>query len=480
MRQFKILGVALASALLVAACGGGGDGNQTPAISYTAVVSFGDSLTDAGTYGPGLINAGRLTNTSGGGMFTVNGIAGSVGSNPVPSHSWAQLISAAAVGKVNCAARIGGFGTAITVVPGCTNYGQGGSRITDPAGTNNAVGVGNITGPLTEPVVTQIAHYISDGGNFSDKQLFTVLAGANEIFALTAQLKTDATAVGSTAFAQSLIGQLVAGAPPANQAAAQGAIGLAVQTEAGAANSTPTTIVTAAVTAAATHAGMNAYTNTAVANAAAIGAAAGVAGATAGNTYAATTGANIAVTGMATAATTLAGYVKDMVTQGARHVVVVNLPDVSQTPFATSTITVSSGVTDNSQQQLVYAMTTTFNQALAAALGATHGVPTNGVLLVDAFSENQRQIANPAHYALTNVKDVACNPALTPVNLADETTASSLVCTANTLVTTAAGNAVTQDQALHFLYADSVHPTPYGHKLLAQYVTKAMVIASWL
>jgi phospholipase/lecithinase/hemolysin len=225
---------------------------------------------------------------------------------------------------------------------------------------------------------------------------------------------------------------------------------------------------------------MNAYTNTAVANAAAIGAAAGVAGATAGTTYAATTGANIAVSGMATAATTLAGYVKNMVAQGARHVVVVNLPDVSQTPFATSTITVNNGVTDNSQQQLVYAMTTTFNQALAAALGATHGVPANGVLLVDAFSENQRQIANPAHYALTNVKDVACNPALTPVNPADATTASSLVCTTNTLVTSAGGNAVTQDQALHFLFADSVHPTPYGHKLLAQYVTKAMVIAGWL
>ncbi|MEY4140043.1 MAG: hypothetical protein RLZZ371_2225, partial [Pseudomonadota bacterium] len=460
--------------------GGGGEGNQAPAISYTAVVSFGDSLTDAGTYGPGLINAGRLANKSGGGMFTINGISGSVGSNPVPSYNWAQLISAATVGKVNCAARIGGFGTPITVVPGCTNYGQGGSRITNPAGTNNAVGVGNISGPLTEPVVTQIANYIADGGSFSDKQLFTVLAGANEIFALTAQLKADANAVGSAAFVQSLISQLVAGAPIANQIAAQGAIGLAVQTEAAKPTATPTTIVTAAVTAAATHAGMNAYTNTAVANAAAIGAAAGVAGATAGTTYAATTGANIAVTGMATAATTLAGYVKNMVAQGARHVVVVNLPDVSQTPFATSTITVNNGVTDNSQQQLVYAMTTTFNQALAAALGATHGVPANGVLLVDAFSENQRQIANPAHYALTNVKDVACNPALTPVNPADATTASSLVCTTNTLVTSAGGNAVTQDQALHFLFADSVHPTPYGHKLLAQYVTKAMVIAGWL
>jgi len=39
-------------------------------------------------------------------------------------------------------------------------------------------------------------------------------------------------------------------------------------------------------------------------------------------------------------------------------VVVTNLPDVSLTPYAYSTITVTNGVTDNSTQQLILALTT--------------------------------------------------------------------------------------------------------------------------
>jgi phospholipase/lecithinase/hemolysin len=30
------------------------------------------------------------------------------------------------------------------------------------------------------------------------------------------------------------------------------------------------------------------------------------------------------------------------------------------------------------------------------------------------------------------------------------------------------------------MFADSVHPTPFSHKLLAQYVVKALITAGWL
>src|SRR5450759_1698868 len=78
MRHFKILATALSAALLVAACGGGGDGNQAPRVAFTSVVSFGDSLSDAGTYEPGLVKAGIIPNAAAGGMFTVNGIGSTV------------------------------------------------------------------------------------------------------------------------------------------------------------------------------------------------------------------------------------------------------------------------------------------------------------------------------------------------------------------------------------------------------------------
>jgi phospholipase/lecithinase/hemolysin len=94
------------------------------------------------------------------------------------------------------------------------------------------------------------------------------------------------------------------------------------------------------------------------------------------------------------------------------------------------------------------------------------------VVLVDAYGENTRQLDNPAHYALTNVKDVACNLSYGKNILATSTaTGSSLVCNTTNLV---AGD------TSHYMFADSVHPTPYEHKLLAQYVNKALVLAGWL
>jgi len=129
MRKFTRYGLAAGLATVLAwglaGCGGKSDGNQSAKISYTSVVSFGDSLSDPGAYKVGLIDS------VGGGLFTVNGITGAVGSEPVPSYTWAQLVSATAVGKVSCAARTGGFGVAITSVSGCTNYAQGGARVTN-------------------------------------------------------------------------------------------------------------------------------------------------------------------------------------------------------------------------------------------------------------------------------------------------------------------------------------------------------------
>ena len=441
MRNFKLTVAAIGAALLVAACGGGGDGNQTPKIAFSSIVTFGDSLSDAGTYRVGPVLA------SGGGRFTVNP------ADPRTPINWQELVGAQlGLGASTCAARTGGFGVAEVAMPGCRNYAQGGARVTNAKGVGNTVGAGFTAGPLTEPVVTQLAHFAIDNGsaNFSGKELVTVLAGANDIFGLTDQLVLDATAAGGAAFAQSLIGQLAAGAPAANQAAAAQAIGLAVQTEAAKAGSTPTTIVTAAATAAATHAFMNGYSNSAVANAATIGASAGAAGTAAGNTYAATTGAANAVNGMVTAATELAGYIKNgIVGKGAKYVVVVNLPDVSLTPSAAAT---------PANQPLVLAMTTAFNNTLQAGLAGTAGV-----IVVDAFHNIQDEVNHPEQYSLSNVKDVACYLAL--VNN------TSLFCSAATLI---AGD------TSHYLFADGVHPTPYGHKLLAQLVSRDLAKVGWL
>lgn len=457
MQKFKLLGTALTAALVLAACGGGGgDGNQAPAVAYTSVVSFGDSLSDAGSYAVPYITT-LIGKGKGAGMFTVNGIAGAIGDATPPSYTWAQLIAAQAVGKANCAAWVGGFTTTPAHVAGCTNYAQGGARVTDPQGTNNPVGAGFIAGPTTVPVVTQVQNYLTDlnnGGKFSGKELVTVLAGANDILAQTAKLKADATAAGSAAFLQSLVTQLAAGATDPTAAATAIYAAIAALPS----GSSTTTVVSTAVGTAAVQPG-----NSAVASPTVYGpmvTTAQTAGTTAANTYAATTGATAAVTGMVTAATQLVASVKGMVANGATHIVVANLPDVSKTPMALAQAT--------SSQQLILAMTTAFNNALATGLANTAGV-----LVVDVFSEHQREIKDPAHFALTNVTDTVCDSsnASTRVNPADATTFSSLVCNTTNVI---AGDTT------HYMFADDLHPTPYEHKLLAQYVAKALVIAGWL
>ena len=164
-----------------------------------------------------------------------------------------------------------------------------------------------------------------------------------------------------------------------------------------------------------------------------------------------TAAATAAVTAMGTAGAQLAGYIKALVlANGATHVVVVNLPDVSQTPFGLSV--------DASTQGLIRTMVTTFNDQLASGLAGS-----DGVLLVDAYTQGQDQFARPAQYAVSDPTALACDLAKTPIG--------SLTCSAASVVAA---------DVSHYAYADPVHPTPYGYRLLAEFVTDRMLKMGWL
>ena len=156
-----------------------------------------------------------------------------------------------------------------------------------------------------------------------------------------------------------------------------------------------------------------------------------------------------AVGAMVTAADDLAGYVSTKIlANGATHVVVLNLPDVSLTPM---------GLENPTAQPLILAMTQAFNGELAAKMPAG-----DSILFVDAFTSSQQQAAAPAMFGLTNVTDPACD--LTKVS-------SSLLCSAATLIAA---------DVSFYEYADTVHPTPYGYRLLSQLVAQQMAIRGWL
>lgn len=384
MRYMRSKLAAVTAAVVLAACGGGGGEVGTTRTGFSSLVSFGDSLSDVGTYRVGAVAA------LGGGQFTVNGAA--------PTN-WTEDLARSIGAAAPCAAETGLLsnipqipGAPVAEHAGCTNYAQGSSRVHEIFAPNSATlqaapfSQFNI-GLMAKPVDQQIAAFLAaHNGAFAGTELVTVLAGGNDIFMNLNGVST-AAAGGATA-----VGGAIA-------------------------------------------AGWDAATQNAVA---------------AGGAGAVQAAATAAVTSMGVAGATLAGLIKaQIVGKGAKYVVVVNLPDVSQTPMALSL--------DATTQGLINQMVTTFNSQLSAGLNGTAGV-----VYVDAYTQGHDQVANPAQYALTNVTTPAC--------ATNALAGSSLVCNS----TNVAAN------SSNYLYADSVHPTPFGHQLLAQFVAVQMAKAGWL
>jgi phospholipase/lecithinase/hemolysin len=447
--------LALLTAAVLSACGGSSPrgGDQTPATKFSAQVSFGDSLSDVGTYAVGTVKA------LGGGKFTINGDNTSI-SPDLTGKNWTEFVAAQLKLPAPCPAQTGlngdatkGFAVPVTFNVNCLNYAQGGSRVTIPIGPNNAA-TGSAIGATTVPVVTQIANHLAKtGGKFSGTELVNVTAGGNDILFLLGQLSTNATnagtAAGAQAFAVSLTTQLAAGAT--NPATAAQSIGLAIQTEAARPGHTDASIVQAAVTAAVmagnTTAAQQSVYGPMVVKAQADATAAGQ---KAGADYLAANAAGV-VTAMATAGAELGALVKtQIVAKGANYVVVNNLPDVASTPAGKSK---SADI-----QVLIQKAVDAFNAQLSAAVA---GEPK--VLYVDLWSISHDQVTNPGPYGLTNTTTPACGP--------NALGTTSLVCNATNVI---AGD------VSHYMFADDVHPTPYENWLVSLYVLEQMTKKGWL
>lgn len=162
--------VALASAAfaLLAACGGGDDnGSSQPSAGVNMqVVSFGDSLSDVGTYSPQILIG------FGGGRFTTN-----------PGQVWTQDVAAYYGGTLTPAFE-GGFGVPLQAAGGL-GYAQGGSRVTQQPGIGHAdasVANADYAQATTVPVATQVQQYLQQHGSFNANQIVLVNGGANDIF----------------------------------------------------------------------------------------------------------------------------------------------------------------------------------------------------------------------------------------------------------------------------------------------------------
>lgn len=461
MHQTKFALAVLAAAVL-AGCGGASGGDQTLKVKYTAQVSFGDSLSDVGSYAVGTVLA------KGGGKFTINGDNTKI--NPeLTGKNWTEHLAAQFGLAAPCAAETGLEGNALKglAVPrvkhaGCYGYAMGGSRVTNPVGPNNKL-TGSELGALTVPVVTQIANHLAvSGGKFSGTEAVFVMAGGNDVLYQLGALQAGATAAGTkagadagaAAFVTNLATALAAGATV--PATAVQAIAAAIIAENARPGHTDASVVGAAATAAFV-AGNTAAPTLAAAAAAKAKADATVtgnaAGAKAGADYAAAQGP-LLVAAMKKAGTELVALVKDqIIAKGANYVVVNNLPDVAGTPSGLSK--------DANTKALINAMVSAFNGELSGGLNGNAKV-----LLVDVFAVSHDQGVNPGPYGLTNVSETACD-LTAPGNILS----SSLVCN---------GTNLKAGDVSHYSYADDVHPTPFNNLLLARYVAKDMVVRGWL
>lgn len=358
MLQIKRKLAALGAAVLLASCGGS-DG-----IQFESLVSFGDSLSDVGSYKTAGIAA------VGGGKYTVNGTDGKVWIDRLAATLNLPAPCAAQTG-LNASGQLAAFAGPVTDHPGCTAYGQGGSRVTNPIGPWNAALLASPDpatafqgqlGQLTVPLTTQVArHLAAKGGTFGGKDIVLVLAGGNDLF-----MNLGSIGAGFTA--------------------------------------------------------------------------------------------EQAVAAMGVAGAELAALVKTQILgKGAKFVVVVNLPNVALTPSSLAAEAAAPGT-----KALTEAAVKTFNAQLSAGLSGVGGA----LIYIDAYAQSVEQAANPAAFGLTNITTPACS-STSPLN---PLPGYSLTCTT---ASTIAGD------TSRYQYADSVHPTPYGHQLIADRVALEMGKAGW-
>jgi phospholipase/lecithinase/hemolysin len=394
LRTTQIAIASAAFALLAACGGGGGSDNATstpPGGVNLQVVSFGDSLSDVGTYSPNILPG------FGGGKFTTN-----------PGNIWVQNVAQYYGGTITPAYE-GGFGLPLTATGGL-GYAQGGADVSaaNPQGEGWAPGNAAAT---TVPVATQVSNYLGAHGSFNANQLVLINGGANDIFQFSTN--TNLAAVGAAV--QTAIGGGAVPNTPAGQ----------VQAIAGYMQTNNTQVFQSAVA--------------------------------------------------------LATQLQTIVGAGAKHVVLMTVPDIGQTPL---------GVQANAQSPgaggLLSGISAAYNATVMQLIAPL--VASGAVIVVDAFGWFDNVLlpnAAAEGFTVTNT-GTACNITQMVANAtayaqqhpevlaATGLTAQqygaqfdmSLFCSPATLTVPGA------DQT--YIFADAVHPTTHTHALFAQFVEQTI------
>ena len=158
-----------------------------------------------------------------------------------------------------------------------------------------------------------------------------------------------------------------------------------------------------------------------------------------------------------------------VISKGAGHVAVLNMPDITLTPrfqAVLAQIAQANGAAAATQvQAAIRQWIGSFNNQLNARLGSDARIA-----LVNFNADFTDEVNNPAKYGVTNVRDSAC----TVAGIADISQCTDAALDANR----PAGAPVGWWQT--YAFSDGFHPTPLGHRLLADTVFRALEAEGWL
>jgi len=169
--------------------------------------------------------------------------------------------------------------------------------------------------------------------------------------------------------------------------------------------------------------------------------------------------------------------------KGASHVVVMNMPGITNTPrfqmvlngIAAASGGGANGTAARAQSEALFkAWISAFNTELAAKVGSD-----DRVALIDFYTGFNDQVATPAQFGLTNATTPAC-PIVgvgsdgLPVYDFPKCTGAALSAAPPAGVTGGA------DWWKSYAFSDGFHPTPYGHQLTQQLIAKSLAAKGWL
>lgn len=164
--------------------------------------------------------------------------------------------------------------------------------------------------------------------------------------------------------------------------------------------------------------------------------------------------------------------------KGAPRVAVLNMPGVTLTPkfqMVLKKIAATQGADAAAKLNVLFdTWVQTFNSQLKTSLGTD-----SRLTIVDFYDSFRDQAAHPAQYSYQNVTDPVCPP--TGQDASGLPTYTFPTCTAQLLSsktppTGATGGA---DWWKSYGFADSFHPTPYGHQLMSQLTSRSLSQAGW-